>query len=188
MPILGIMASSVLKSTTSFESIQTVTVGTPVSSIEFTSIPATYTHLQIRGIGRGTYNGAVNEDQYMYIQFNSDTASNYSRHRLSGSGSAASSGAETSQNQGMASWIPTLNATANVFYGAVLDILDYANTNKFKTVKSLNGGDMNGAGYIHLYGSLWRSTSAVTSIKLSPQSNNFAQYTSYALYGIKVAP
>ena len=188
MPILGITASSVLKSTTSFESISTVTVGTPVSSIEFTSIPATYTHLQIRGIGRGTYNGAVNEDQYMYIQFNSDTASNYSRHRLSGSGSAASSGAETSQNQGMASWIPTLNATANVFYGAVFDILDYANTNKFKTVKSLNGGDMTGAGYIHLYGSLWRSTSAVTSIKLSPQSNNFAQYTSYALYGIKVAP
>jgi hypothetical protein len=171
-----------------FESIQTVTVGSGgQANIEFTSIPATYKHLQIRGIGRGTYNGAVNEDQYMYIQFNSDTASNYSRHRLSGSGSAASSGAEINQNQGMAGWITTLNATANTFYGAVIDILDYENTNKFKTVKSLSGGDMNGAGYVNLYSSLWRSTSAITSIKLSPQSNNFAQYTSFALYGIKVA-
>ena len=57
-PILGIWASqnySRYSITGSYESIATVTVGSGGSSyIEFTSIPGTYTHLQIRGILRNT--------------------------------------------------------------------------------------------------------------------------------------
>ena len=170
----------------SYESIATVTVGSGgAADVTFSSIPSTYTHLQIRGIARNTYNGAANENQFLYMQFNSDTGANYDAHRLIGNGSTASSSASNNRNQMVPSWISTLNSTANVFYGSVIDILDYLNTNKYKTVRSLGGGDENGSGAVVYYSNLWRSTSAITTIKLYPESNNFPQYTQFALYGIK---
>jgi hypothetical protein len=171
---------------TSYESIATVTVGSGgAADITFSSIPSTYTHLQIRGIGRSTYNGSVNEASFLYMQFNSDTGANYDAHRLIGDGSSASASASNNRNQMIPSWISTLNSTASVFYSSVTDILDYTNTNKYKTTRSLGGGDVNGSGAIVYYSNLWRSTSAISTIKLYPESNNFAQYTQFALYGIK---
>ena len=68
------------------------------------------------------------------------------------------------------------------------DILDYKSTSKFKTTRSLGGFDNNGSGIVHFTSGLWRSTNAVSSIKLYPQQGGiFAQYTSIALYGIKGA-
>jgi hypothetical protein len=190
MPILGILASAITGNlvTNSYESIATVTVGSGgAADVTFSSIPATYTHLQIRGIGRSTYNGGANENQFLYMQFNSDTGANYDSHRLLGNGSTASASASNGRINMIPSWIGTLNSTANVFYASVTDILDYLDTNKFKTVKSLGGGDENGSGAVIFLNNLWRSTSAITTIKLYPESNNFAQYTQFALYGIKGA-
>ena len=187
MPILGIIASQDYnRVTTSYESIATVTVGGGgAADITFSSIPATYTHLQIRGIARSTYNGAANENQFLYMQFNSDTGANYDAHRLIGNGSTASASASNSRSQMIPSWIPTLNSTASVFGGSVIDILDYLNTNKYKTVRSIGGLDDNASGVSQLMSNLWRSTSAITTIKLFPEANNFPQYTQFALYGIK---
>ena len=88
MPILGIIAASFQEAVpNSYESIETVTVGSGGSAtVSFTSIPATYTHLQIRGIARTATNVSLG------LQFNSDTGSNYSRHFLNGNGSSAASG------------------------------------------------------------------------------------------------
>jgi predicted patatin/cPLA2 family phospholipase len=76
--------------------------------------------------------------------------------------------------------------TASTFGAGVIDILDYADTNKFKTTRTLNGVSSNASSaidYIFLVSGLWRSTSAITSITLT--GNNFAQYSHFALYGIK---
>jgi hypothetical protein len=82
----------------SYESIATVTVGSGGSAtIEFTSIPATYTHLQLRGLGRNTAGSAGGSN--IELQFNTDTATNYSSHYLRGSGSAASAGAYTTSSR-----------------------------------------------------------------------------------------
>lgn len=166
-----------------FESIATVTVGAGgQATIEFTSIPSTYQHLQIRGIARntGTTFNALS------IRFNSDSASNYSSHRLSGGGSAASSNADTSVSAMYPNELmPLSSAGANVFGVGIFDILDYANTNKYKTLRNLSGFDNNGSGNVALGSGSWRSTSAITSVQLIPQSNNFAQYSHFALYGIK---
>ena len=186
--ILGILDSggAAAGAAGSYESISTVTVGSGgASDITFSSIPSTYTHLQIRGIARSTYNGAANESQYLYMQFNSDTGANYDAHRFIGDGSTASSSASNNRNQMIPNWIPTLNSTANVFNSAVIDILDYLNTNKYKTVRSLGGVDYNSTGQVVYYSNLWRSTSAITTIKLYPEANNFPQYTQFALYGVK---
>lgn len=188
--ILGILDSggAAAGAPNSYESIATTTVGSGgAADVTFSSIPSTYTHLQVRGISRSTYNGAANENQFLYMQFNSDTGANYDAHRLIGNGSSASASASNNRNQMIPNWITTLNSTASVFGGSVIDILDYLNTNKYKTVRSIGGVDDNVSGAVVYYSNLWRSTSAITTIKLYPETNNFSQYTQFALYGIKGA-
>lgn len=175
MPILGIIASSLLAAAGDFESIATVTVGSGgASDVTFSSIPGTYTHLQIRGLG--LFNGDT------FLQFNGDTNSNYSRHSVYGNGSSAAAFAESN-----AARIGANYATSTQPSPFVADILDYGNTNKYKTVKSLGGVDSNGSGIILLQSGSWRSTSAVTSIKLIASGGTFAQYSHFALYGIRSA-
>lgn len=172
-------------STNSYESISTVTVGAGgSSSISFTSIPSTYKHLQIRGIGRDS--AAVNDYTVILMQFNSDTGSNYARHNLYGNGSAAGSGGSTSTTSIRAGVMPLNSTTASCFGANVFDILDYTNTNKYKTIRGLSGTDTNTTtDYVQLTSGVWMSTSAVTSITLTSGSANFMQYSQFALYGIK---
>ena len=167
-------------SPTSYESISTVTVGAGgVASISFSSIPSTYKHLQFRMMLKGTVASAA-----LLVQYSGDTASNYNNHYLEGSGASASAGYDaTSAMIIYGSMAPT--AATNVFSGGVLDILDYTNTNKYKTSRTLIGNDTNGAGYIDFDSGLWRSTSAISSALFYPTSGNFAQYSQIALYGIK---
>lgn len=169
---------------TSYESIATVTVGAGgSSSISFSSIPSTYKHLQIRGIGREQSGGF---DQ-IYMQLNGDTGNNYAKHQLSGDGSTASAGATASTNNISVSANPGPNQSSNIFSGSVIDILDYANTNKYKTVRSLAGVDANGSGYVWYASGLWQNTNAISSITLYPSGGGtgFVQYSSFALFGIK---
>jgi len=143
MPILGIIASSISGNLEAgdFESIATVSVTSGTStSLTFTSISGTYTHLQVRGIAR--LSGGNGE---LDFQFNSDTSTNYSYHRMYGNGSSVASEAATSTTQATVGYY---TAGTSVFNGMVVDILDYANTNKYKTVRSLNGMDTNGAGIV----------------------------------------
>jgi hypothetical protein len=81
---------------------------------------------------------------------------------------------------------PENGALSNLFAGYVIDILDYANTNKNKTIRSLAGSDANGSGTIWFGSIAWLSTSAITSLSFNIESgSNFTQYSSFALYGIK---
>lgn len=182
-PILGIIASSNFISPAAFESIATTTVGSGgVASVTFSSIPSTYTHLQVRGIYR--YTTALD---ILAIQLNSDTAANYSSHKVYGSGSSASAGASSSVSKMDLGYM--MNSSTG--YGAtVTDILNYTNTTKAKTVRALSGTDLNGSGYINLNSSAWYKNTAgvydsITSIKIYPDAGTFAQYTQFALYGIK---
>jgi hypothetical protein len=183
MPILGVIDSG--KSghlvTNSYSSIATQTVGSGgASSITFSSIPSTYTHLQVRLFGRQSSGGF---DQ-AHIQFNSDTSNNYATHNLNGNGSSAGTGYTTSTNKISVSAISGSNQNANVFCGSVIDILDYANVNKNKTTRALSGVDNNGDGYVWFVSGVWMNSAAVNTITLICGAN-FVQYTTAALYGIK---
>lgn len=181
MPILGILASSYPAVSTSYESIATVTVGSGgSSSITFSSIPQTYTHLQIRGIARRS---SINDNTI--VRFNSDNGTNYATHYLLGSGSSASAGAESSVTR---IYVDVLTASASSYAASVLDILDYGNTNKYKTTRSLAGIDLNGSGTMFFSSGLWMNTNAISTIVLSlATGNSFEQYSQFALYGIKSA-
>lgn len=167
-----------------YESIATVTVGSGgASSIEFTSIPGTYQHLQVRGIlktDRASTGDTAN------VTINSDTGSNYAYHWIVGTGSAASAAAASSDAQITTNSLAGDSSATNIWAGLVLDILDYASTTKNTTVRSTCGNDRNGAGAISLGSGLWVSTSAVTSIKFAPGfGSNFKEHSTLALYGIK---
>lgn len=188
-PILGIYASQMsghLWPASSYESISTVTLSSgSASSITFSSIPQTYTHLQIRGIGKNTGTTAGWYD--IMMNFNGDTAQNYQAHVLSGNGTAASSGwSGNAFGVQVGNALPTSAAgETSMFGGAVIDILDYTNTNKFTTTRHLYGWDKNGSGQMKLGSGCWRNTAAITSIVLTTDTNAIAQYSSFALYGIK---
>jgi len=178
-----------------YESIATVTVGSGgASSITFSSIPSTYTHLQIRMLAqtnRGTYGG---DNFYMRVGASTvDSGTNYSWHNLFGDGSAVGANAGSS-----ASYINVLNGgclgtTAGSSFGAVVvDLLDYKDTNKYKTTRALGGTDDNGAspgGFglgVGINSGNWRSTTAIDIITLYPMNGSaFTNYSKFALYGIK---
>ena len=170
----------------SYDSIQTFTLSGNQTSISFTSIPSTYKHLQIRAISRSNYTGSGGGIEN-YLTFNSDTANNYYYHVLAGNGAtAASTAAGSMQANLVVGYSPRASDLANDFCAYVVDILDYQNTNKYKTTRSLAGEDYNGSGTIRLWSGSWNSTAAVSTVTITClPSNSFTQYSSFALYGIK---
>jgi hypothetical protein len=170
--------------TNSYESIATVTVGSGGQSIvSFTSIPSTFKHLQLRCLARTT--GTVDNDVAL-LTFNSDTGTNYSAHDLRGNGGVMAAGSYPSQTSMYLQRFAGGNQTSGRFGVVIADILDYANTSKYKTLRDIGGYDFNGTGNIYLASGLWMNTNAITSMSMTPaQGGVWAQYTQFALYGIK---
>jgi len=119
----------------------------------------------------------------MDITFNGDTGANYSYHLVQGAGASAYAEGSGSTNS-IKIW-PNGNATSSSYPNlAIVDVLDYKNISKNKTARILNGFDQNGSGIISLNSGGWYNTSAITSITLAPNTGSFAQYSSFALYGV----
>ena len=195
MPMLGIMASAIsgnlFAPTGAYDSISSVTLSASASSITFSGIPSTYTHLQLRVLGRSTFvrgaGSTVPVSMYMKIG-NSGTiqSTNYYYHDLRGDGATASAAGGSFTSTVIANnTFPAANATSGIFGGTIVDILDYTSTTKNKTFRSLNGVDQNGSGTMALTSSLYFGTPlAITDIQLT-SDGDFAQYSSFALYGVK---
>jgi hypothetical protein len=164
-----------------YESI--ATVNPSGASVTFSSIPSTYKHLQVRILSRTTRSDASVDG--IYLRINGDTGSNYSWHYLQGDGSSASAtgGANSGAIVGSYNGADALTG-ANIFSASIFDILDYANTNKYKTTRGLFGYDSNGAGAILLNSGSWRNTAAITSLTFSAEGT-FVSGSKFALYGIK---
>ena len=176
---IAAILGGVLPEVGDYESIATTTVGSGGSAtVTFSSIPSSYKHLQIRWLARGNRAGQASDG--VNISFNGSPMTN--GHYIFADGASVSAGVQNS----VTTQITGATATANVFGAAVIDILDYANTNKNKTVRTLGGFDANGSGQIAFTSTFQNSTSAVASITLDDlNGTGFVQYSSFALYGIK---
>jgi hypothetical protein len=198
-PILtGVIASGISgnlgPAPVGFVSIATQTVGAGgASNITFSSIPNTFKHLQARIIARntGTYAASSNDLSWRY---NSDTGSNYARHRFFGTGSSIGSSAATSQSYAASELgiVPSNSYPTGVYAGIIIDFLDYADTTKFKTARLFGGVDSNSGtdnSRLVLNSTLWQSTAAVSELNFfigTPTSgDNFLQNSQIALYGIQ---
>ena len=179
----SVMAGNSLILPGDFESIATTTVGSGnAASVTFSSIPQTFTHLQLRILMRGS-SGSQNAG---FVRFNSDSANNYVNHQLFGNGSTITSNGGSSVSGCYIQKIPGSSDAASCFGVAVMDILDYKNTNKYTTTRYLGGDDLNGAGFAFLGSGLWLNTAAITSINIvTDGGGDFVQYSHFALYGIR---
>lgn len=185
-PILtGVIASGISGNllTNSFESIATFTLTGNSTGITFSSIPSTYKHLQLRMFLRGDRNGGDD----LNIKFNSDTGNNYSDHVMGGDGANTAPYGQAPfgfiySYQGF----PGAGTATGLFYGGIMDIVDYQNTSKNKTIKMFQGYDNNGGGNVQFTSGSWMNTAAINNISIAPRyGTNFVQYSQIALYGIK---
>ena len=186
--LAGIIASSggAAAAGGDYESIATANGTGSSSTITFSSIPSTYQHLQVRFTARDDRSGA-SVDAFT-CRFNSDSGSNYTEYHLllADGASVSSSAGSTSSTNILIGQVPGSTALASAMGVGVIDILDYANVNKYKTTRSLLGMDFNGSGRVNFMSGLWMSTSAINSITLTTgTSSNWTGATQFALYGIK---
>jgi hypothetical protein len=182
-PMLGIMASAasgnLWKPSADFDSIATITPYTTTTTVVFNSIPSTYRHLQLRASAAGS--AAAN----MTIRFNGDTAANYSWHYMSANGSTIVTGGGANGTYILG---PVVTNTASSYTGIIIDILDYKNTNKDKTMRTLSGQDLNGSSnWLEFDSGIWynNTSSAINSITINLSGATFAANSHWALYGIK---
>ncbi len=139
---------------------QTITTGS--GSFQFTSIPQTFTHLQMRYSFRGSDAGLYS---YLNVYINGSAyGTNYSGHTLQGDGSTVGVTNIVSGGGIGNLYAPGASATANVFASGIVDLLDYTNTNKNKVVRVLHGYDANGSGLAIFGSGQLLSTSTVTSL------------------------
>lgn len=162
-----------------YKPIATVTVGAGgAASIDFTSIPGTYTDLLLKISSRGNASAMGSN---LGISFNGSTSSFTGRY-LEGTGTAAASAS-------VARFISSTNAntsTASTFGSAEIYIPNYAGSNnKSFSAEGLSENNATEA-YRHLTAGLWSNTAAITSITMSLLTgDNFMQYSTATLYGIK---
>lgn len=173
-----------------FDSIATVTVtGSPAAYIEFTSIPGTYKSLQIRSTQRASA-GTGNYQDLSYMTFNDvSTGSLYSYGYNYATGTGAIGiDAPINQNYIICCDTPRSGTAYDIFGFGITEIFDYANTNKFKSVQWTAGSALpgtQGRGACLTGSGLYRSTSAVTKIRITALQTAFTTGSSFALYGIK---
>lgn len=181
-PILGILASSKYIQPTAYESIATVTTSAAATSVTFSSIAQTYQSLQIRYTARRNDTGNF----YLYMKPNGDTgATNKAYHELKGDGATAS--AVGVGSTGLIELARATSATdaSGIFGVGIIDIQDYTNTTRNKTIRTFSGYDVNGSGEVWLSSGFMVSTAALTSIEITGGGDPFAAGCVFSLYGIK---
>ena len=161
-----------------YEPIATQTLGSAANTITFSSIPATYTDLRL------TITALQGSGNNIALRFNSDSGTNYSRTRLIGNGSAASSTRATDDTE-IDLNRESLSATAPSLYN--VDLFSYAGST-FKTLLVSANEDRNGSGSVMSVVGLYRSTSAISTILITSLSaDTMGVGTTATLYGIKNA-
>ncbi len=162
-------------------------LGASASSVTFGSISGSYDHLCIKASARSD---DVQYYDHFGIQFNSDTASNYSNtNLLTGSATPISTRAQTTQIQHLYG-ITGASNLADTFGTATIWIPHYSNTANFKQVIGAgaieNNSTTNWQWVVSVIAGLWSDTSAITDIDLFPAQglDDFVQYSTFTLYGV----
>jgi hypothetical protein len=165
-----------------FELIATATGTGSSGVIDFTSIPQTYKHLQIRYVAKGSINSVQ-----LFIRLNLDAGSSYRRHSLFGSDTTVSSAAgATGTSIELAEGIAS-STTTNLFAAGIVDLLDYSSNTKNTTARALYGqvGNIN---RVYLGSGAYFNTDSITDIRIQTRvdlNNYYTTSSRISLYGIK---
>lgn len=165
--------------------IQSYTLGSPQSSVTFSSIPSTYTDLIIIASIKADSTTVATPS----LRFNGDTATNYSGTWLYGIGSGSGSSSRASN----ATYIYTGDYAAGIESTnpstIISHIMNYANTTTFKTVLSRHNQVNSSDGETGATVGLWRKTPEAINTILYTSTNgaNYATGSTFTLYGIQAA-
>lgn len=163
--------------TATYDCIATTTLGSDSTSVVFSSIPQTYTDLIMVFNGYNTVATAMDFE----CEFNGDSGNNYSETGLQGDGSSASSFRHSNYGGAI---LGTIWSTGRAT--VICHFMNYTNTTTYKT--SLGRFSTPSGGLVGATVSLWRNTSAITSINFNQpagQSGQFASGSTFSLFGIK---
>jgi hypothetical protein len=152
--------------------IATNTLTATATTITFSSIPQTYTDLVLVA----SFTSGNNDEK---LQFNGDTASNYSWIRLYGDGASTGSGYSPTPT-----YIRNTGSDLTTQQNVIINIFNYANSTNFKTTI---GRGNNTAAQVTTTTGVWRNTAAITSITYASSANTFSVGSTFTLYGIKAA-
>jgi hypothetical protein len=177
-----------------YEAIATNTVsGSSTTTVTFSSIPQTYTDLVLVMSVRASA-VTFNNMNFMNTTLNSDTSAIYSPtflyYRNTGGGASAISSRGTNENNFNLGGIATNNFGSSIFSTYTINFMNYSNTTTNKTVlaRIATGGDLTAMDDAWAAVGLYRSTSAISTISVSPSSSgNFVAGSTFSLYGIKAA-
>jgi hypothetical protein len=182
----SLLAGNAFFQPTSYESIATATSAGSSATLTFSSIPSTYSSLQIRFMSKPTSSGGA-----IKMQMNGITTSTYWYHYLIGEGTNAAAGSSGGANNSIFVMDNLTAPVADIFGVGIIDIHDYASTTKVKTIRSFSGTNDNttsNGDEIQLWSGKNGATTAVSSITFANTSGqNFASGTVFSLYGIKGA-
>lgn len=167
------------------------TLASAQTSVTFNNIPQTYTHLQIRAnIGKAS----TGNNQIVQIKYNNDSSALYKSHNLLGDGASASSSDFNNTSPANTAGVLCFRADNSIdtFTSVVADLLDYRNTSKNKTLRSLYGFDTNGTangasqlGFVGMFSTLYINTNAINRIDIIGfNSNTFPANSTFSLYGV----
>jgi hypothetical protein len=166
-----------------YKLISSVTVGSGgTASINFTSIPQTYTDLIVKISGRTTE--AANFTT-LVLTFNGN-ATSYSHRFIQGNNSVAASSQGLSVTSLNLGYINGSNSTASTFGNMEIYIPNYTSANnKSVSVDAIQEINSTNNSVLWLNAGLWAQTTSINQITLTPAGGNFAQYSTASLYGIK---
>ena len=163
--------------TNTFIALDKVTLTSNASDVTFSSIPSGYTDLVVVVMGASTTAGSSTNG--LRWQINGDTGSNYSETQIYGDGSTATSTRGTNATDIGAGLL--MQTSAGYFATNIISFMNYSNTTTYKTMLTRNGGaSVSTAANI----ALWRSTSAITSIKFYRLTDQLKSGSTFSLYGI----
>lgn len=171
--------------TIAMQPIYTQTVGAGgASQIVFNNIPQTFTDLKLV-ISCRANTSSVQVDG-IGIQFNTDTASNYSQTQVYGDGSATASSRNANLNFIYAGVVNAATGTSNTFTNSEIYIPNYIGTNFKQIIVDRLAENNTTTASLGLHATLWRSTSAITSMRIYDYAGsfNFVQNSTFTLYGI----
>lgn len=154
------------------------------STITFSSVPATYAHLQLRIVAASS--SAVG---YNLVRVNGAT-SGYKSHTLYGfyGDTTAYSSAPAAGTASFVGGLQDVPIATDAFGVAIVDILDYAKTTKNKTFRSLSGSyvGFSSTSSVNINSGVYLSTTAVTSVSVTHSAaTNYLNGSRFSLYGIK---
>jgi hypothetical protein len=150
------------------------------TSVTFSSIPQTYTDLQLVMSTRTT--NASSREQ-MFINPNGSTTNN-NRIVLFGYDTATpATGAGTDR---LVAWQTGGGATANTFSNISVYFSNYTlSNNKSFSIDAVAENNSTASWIVNLGASLWSSSAAITSIEIACETHSFAANSTFYLYGIK---